>query len=296
MDYLSELEAESVHIIREAAAGFKNPVGLYSIGKDSSVLLRLMEKAFFPGKILFPLLHIDTGFKFKQMIEFRDYYTDKIGVKLIVHQNKEKIAREMKPHQAASDRYIYYKKTKPLLQALKKYGFDAALSGARRDEEKSRAKERVFSHRNKNGRWDPKNQRPEFWHLYNTRLQPGEVMRVFPLSNWTEIDIWKYIKREKIEIVPLYFAKKRKVVKRNGLYYSVDDYVKPKAKEKVLNVSCRYRTLGCSPSTGAVLSRATTVDQIIAEVKMAKISERNSRAIDDSSANSMEDKKREGYF
>ncbi len=296
LNYLEQLESESIHIIREMAAEFKNPVMLYSIGKDSSVLLRLAEKAFYPGKIPFPLLHVNTGYKFKEMIEFRDYYTKKIGAKLIVHQNKEKIAREMKPEEAHTDRYIYYKKTKPLVEALKKYKFDAAVGGSRREEEKARAKERIFSHRNRENAWDPKNQRPELWHTYNCKLDEGESMRVFPLSNWREIDIWFYIKLEKIEVVPLYFAKKWEVIKRNGIYLRLDEFVKAKSGEKVKRMTCRYRTLGCSPSTGVVPSDARNVDDIIYELLKTKYSERVTRAIDLGSDSAMEDKKKEGYF
>lgn len=297
LNYLEQLEAESIQIIRETVAEFKNPVMLYSIGKDSSVLLRLAEKAFYPGKIPFRLLHIDTGYKFKEMIKFRDYYLKKIGARLIVHRNKEARARAMKPDQAHTDEYIYYKKTKPLLEGLKKYKFDAAFGGARREEEKSRAKERIFSFRDGGGVWDPKNQRPELWHLYNTKINEGETVRVFPLSNWTEIDIWLYIKKEKIEIVPLYFAQKMKAVIRHGVYLRLDGFVKPKAGEKIISGMFRYRTLGCSPSTGAVKSKAKTINQIIEEVAAAKSSERENRAIDQGAdSNSMEQKKKEGYF
>jgi len=296
VNYIKQLESESIHIIREAAAEFKKPVMLYSIGKDSSVLLKLAEKAFYPGKIPFPLMHIDTGYKFRQMIEFRDYYTKKIGATLIVCKNQEPIAKEMRPEDAHTDKYIYYKKTKPLLEALQKRGFDAAIGGARRDEEKSRAKERIFSLRSEFGVWDPKKQRPELWHLYNPLINGGESMRVFPLSNWTELDVWQYIKQENIEIVPLYFACKRKVIKRNRLYLQIDEFVQPQKIETVEEIHCRYRTLGCSPSTGAVLSTAVTIDDIINELLEVKNSERVNRAIDYNSESSMEEKKREGYF
>jgi len=295
-NYLDELESESIYIIREAVAEFKNPVMLYSIGKDSSVLLRLAQKAFAPAKIPFPLLHIDTGFKFEEMIKFRDYYTKKIGAKLIVCKNEEPAAKAMKPDEAHTDKYIYYKKTKPLLDALKKYNFDAAFGGGRREEEKSRAKERIFSLRSKDGVWNPKNQRPELWHFYNTKLNEGETIRVFPLSDWTEGDIWSYIKREKIEVVPLYFAKKRKVIKRHGVYLRLDKFVQPKEREEVIEMICRYRTLGCSPSTGAIPSEAKTLDEIIEEVANFKKSERENRAIDLTSESAMEQKKKEGYF
>lgn len=296
LNYLNELEAEAIYIIREAMAEFKNPVMLYSIGKDSSVLLKLAEKAFAPAKIPFALLHIDTGYKFHEMIKFRDAYINKIGVRLIVHKNNEAIAKKMKPEEALTDRYIYYKKTKPLLEALKKNKFDAAIGGARREEEKSRAKERIFSFRNKEHVWDPKNQRPELWHLYNTRIHEGESVRIFPLSNWTEIDIWRYIKKEHIEIVPLYFAKKRKVIKRNNAYLRLDEFVQAKKGERVIEMMCRYRTLGCSPSTGVVPSRAKTLDGIISEIFKAKKSERQNRTIDYTGESSMEQKKKEGYF
>ncbi len=296
LSYLEQLEAESIHIIRETVAEFKNPVMLYSIGKDSSVLLKLAEKAFYPAKTPFPLLHIDTGYKFKEMIQFRDYYTEKIGAKLIVYRNTEPRALSFKPDDAGSDEYIYYKKTKPLLEAIKKYGFDGLLGGSRRDEEKSRAKERIFSLRSKSGVWDPKNQRPELWHIYNTKIKTGETMRIFPLSNWTELDIWMYIKKEKIEVVPLYFAQKMKVVQRGGLFYRLDEFVKPQKGERVTTKICRYRTLGCSPSTGAILSKAISLDEVIKEVMSTKNSERQNRAIDKTSESAMEQKKKEGYF
>jgi len=295
-NYLRQLEAESIYIIRETAAEFKNPVMLYSIGKDSSVMLRLAQKAFYPGKIPFPLLHIDTGYKFREMIEFRDYYIKKIGAKLIVHKNEEPTAQAMSPDEAHTDRYIYYKKTKPLLEALAKYNFDAAFGGARREEEKSRAKERIFSLRSRDGVWDPKNQRPELWHLYNTRINEGQSVRVFPLSNWTELDIWRYIKQENIEIVPLYFSAKRKVIRRHGVLLRLDEFVKPQDGEAIMDIFCRYRTLGCSPSTGAVPSQATNYDDIIAELLTFKKSERENRAIDLGSDSAMEQKKKEGYF
>jgi len=296
INYLKQLEAESINIIRETAAEFKKPVMLYSIGKDSSVSLRLAQKAFYPGKISFPLLHIDTGYKFKEMIEFRDYYTKKIGAELIVYKNEEPRAKQFSPEQAHTDLYIYYKKTKPLLEAIKKYNFDAAIGGARREEEKSRAKERVFSVRSDLGVWDPKNQRPELWNLHNTRLVENETMRIFPLSNWTEPDIWAYIKEENIEVVSLYFAQKRKVIKKNGVLLRLDEFNQPKPDEEVLEMNCRYRTLGCSPSTGAIPSVAVTIDEILEEVISAQKSERENRAIDNTSESSMEIKKKEGYF
>ncbi|PIR77471.1 MAG: sulfate adenylyltransferase small subunit [Candidatus Magasanikbacteria bacterium CG10_big_fil_rev_8_21_14_0_10_38_6] len=293
---LKQLEAESIYIFREVAATFRRPVLLYSIGKDSSVLLRLAQKAFFPGKIPFPLLHVDTGFKFREMIEFRDYYIDKIGVQLIVEKNDSLEALSFGPNDAHTDNYIYHKKTKPLLDALERYRFDAAIGGARREEEKSRAKERIFSVRNEHSGWNPKLQRPELWNLYNTQLQNGQSMRVFPLSNWTEADIWAYILQEKIEVVSLYFAEKRKLVKRNNSFYALDNYVIAREGEEVIEAEARYRTLGCSPSTGAVLSCAKTVEEILCEVLEAKQSERSNRAIDKTSDTSMEHKKKQGYF
>ncbi|MDZ7799146.1 MAG: sulfate adenylyltransferase subunit CysD [Patescibacteria group bacterium] len=296
INYLRQLESEAIHIIREVVANFKNPVMLYSIGKDSSCLLRLAQKAFYPGKIPFPLMQIDTGYIFKEMYEFREKINKNNNLKIIVYKNEDPVALSMKANQAHSEEYIYHKKTKPLLESIKKYEFDAAIGGSRREEEKSRAKERIFSPRTKEGVWNPKDQRPELWHLYNTRIKEKESMRIFPLSDWTEIDIWRYIKLEKIEVVPLYFAKKRKVIKRKNIYLRLDEYVSPKKNEEVLEINCRYRTLGCSPSTGAVPSTATTVDEIIEELIEAKDSERQNRAIDQNSDSAMEDKKKEGYF
>lgn len=296
LNYLKKLEAESIYMLREVAAEFKNPVLLYSVGKDSSVNLRLCQKAFHPAKIPFPLLHIDTGCKFKEMYDFRDYYIKKAGVQLFVYKNEEPEAQKLGPRDAHTDNYIYYKKTKALLDAIKKYGFDAAIGGARREEEKSRAKERIFSPRTELGAWDPKNQKPELWHLYNTKLKEGETMRIFPLSNWSETDIWAYIKEENIEVVPLYFAQKRKLLQRNGVLVRVDEFNQPKEQENIMEEICRYRTLGCSPSTGAVLSSATTIDEILEEIVNAKKSERENRAIDNTSESSMEQKKKEGYF
>ena len=296
LNYLKQLEAESIYIMREAVAELKNPVMLYSIGKDSQVLLRLAEKAFYPAKLPFPLMHINTGFKFREMIEFRDYYVKKIGATLIEQRNLEATAQAMTADDAHTDRYIYYKKTKPLLEGIQKHKFDGAFGGARREEEKSRAKERIFSVRTKDNVWDPKNQRPELWHTYNTKLDEGETVRVFPMSNWTELDIWQYIKQENIEVVPLYFAQKRKVVKRHGVWLRLDEFVQPKPGEEVKVLMVRYRTLGCSPSTGAVESSASNLDEIIAEVLDAKASERQTRAIDHGSESAMEQKKKEGYF
>ncbi len=293
---LEKLEAEAIFIIREAVAEFKNPVMLYSIGKDSSVLLHLAKKAFAPGAIPFPVLHVDTGFKFSEMIEFRDRMKEKYNLDLIVNKNESKEANSFVPEDAHREEYIYHRKTVPLLEALAKHEFDAAFGGARRDEEKSRAKERIFSHRDVDGVWDPKNQRPEVWGLYNARIKKGESMRVFPLSNWTEFDIWEYIKKENIEIVPLYFARKTKLLKRNGVYVRVDEFNKPEEGEEVIEEMARFRTLGCSPSTGAVFSKATTLNEIIEELRESKISERGTRTIDNNKDSSMEDKKKEGYF
>jgi len=294
--YLDQLEAESLHIFREAAATLERPVLLYSIGKDSSVLLKLAQKAFAPGPIPFPLLHIDTGFKFPEMTDFRDYYTSKIGAELIVHKNLSEEAMKFGPRDTHTDQYIYNKKTKPLLDALEKYQFDGAFGGARREEEKARAKERVFSIRDSSSSWNPKNQRPELWNLYNAKLGEGQSMRIFPLSNWTESDIWAYILREEIEIVPLYLAKKRKHVMRNGVMIRIDDWTQPDEGEEIMEMSSRYRTLGCAPSTGAVPSTATTIEEILVEVLEAKTSERQTRAIDHGSQSAMEQKKRQGYF
>lgn len=296
LSQLDELEAESIHIIREAVAESENPVLLSSLGKDSSVLLHLASKAFAPGDIPFPLLHVDTGFLFKEMIEFRDYIEEEYGVNVLVQKNKEERAQELEADDAHSEEYIYLKKTKPLLNALKKHEFDCAFGGARRDEEKSRAKERIFSIRSEHGVWDPKDQRPELWHLYNAKLADQQNMRVFPLSNWTELDVWQYIKREELEVVPLYYAQQREVVERNGMILSVDEFVQPKEEEEVKEEMVRYRTLGCSPSTGAVYSDAETVEEIIQELKESNKSERSNRAIDDNSESAMEDKKKEGYF
>ncbi len=291
-----QLESESIHILREAAANFKNPVLLYSIGKDSSVLLHLAKKAFYPGTIPFSLLHIDTGYKFPEMISFRDHTVSNNNLNLIVRKNESDEAEQLRASDAHTDRYIYLKKTKPLLDALKQLNIDVAIGGARRDEEKSRAKERVFSIRSFSNAWDPKNQRPELWHLYNAFLQPGQTMRVFPLSNWTEYDVWAYIYQERISVVPLYFAKKRQTVWRHGISVRVDRWTIPEPGEEVTTMTCRYRTLGCAPSTGAVLSVATTVEQIMEEVRMTKQSERQTRAIDHVSQVAMEEKKRQGYF
>jgi sulfate adenylyltransferase subunit 2 len=293
--HLDSLEDESIFILREVAAGFRNPVILYSIGKDSSVLVHLARKAFHPGPMPFPLLHVDTGYKFREMIEFRDEFTKSIGARLIVHRNEEAIAAGSHPLKLGVARCCGRLKTEALLQALGKYDFDAAIGGARRDEERSRAKERVFSFRDGFGQWDPRNQRPELWHLYNTRVFEGERMRVFPLSNWTESDVWHYIRREDIPIVPLYFAKERLVVRRGNDLITADDAGNLREGEVPTLMSVRFRTLGCSPCTGAVLSEATTVGDIALEASAARRSERETRVIDHG-ANTMEDKKREGYF
>ena len=295
--HLKRLEAESMAILREVAAEFRNPVLMYSIGKDSSVLLHLARKAFYPAKPPFPLLHIDTRWKFREMIAFRDETAKRLGLDLIVHVNQEGVERGIDPISSGSALHTQVMKTEALKQALDKYGFDAAIGGARRDEEKSRAKERIFSFRNSGHVWDPRHQRPELWHLYNTRLRPGESMRVFPLSNWTELDVWQYIEAEGIDVVPLYFAKERPVVQRGGVWIMVDDDrlpLEPDERPEFRRV--RFRTLGCYPLTGAIDSEAATVGEIVAELRQASRSERQGRLIDSDSDASMERKKREGYF
>jgi len=295
--WLRSLEAESIHIIREVAAECRKPVFLYSIGKDSSVLLRLMQKAFYPGKLPFPLLHIDTGWKFREMIEHRTRTVQELGLDLIVHTNPDGLAQGINPFDHGSSYYTHVMKTLALKQALDAHGFDAAFGGARRDEEKSRAKERVLSVRSASHAWDPKNQRPEFWRLYNTRVAPGESLRVFPLSNWTEADIWSYIEAEQIPIVPLYFAAPRAVVERDGGLIAVHDErmrLQPGETPQIRTV--RFRSLGCYPLTAAVESTAATLPAIVAETLAAKQSERGGRLIDRDEAASMERKKREGYF
>ncbi|SBS31921.1 Sulfate adenylyltransferase subunit 2 [Marinomonas aquimarina] len=297
LTHLKQLEAESIHIIREVAAEFDNPVMLYSIGKDSAVMLHLAMKAFYPGKPPFPLLHVDTGWKFKEMITFRDEMVAKLGLDLLVHQNPEGVAQGIGPFSHGSAVHTDVMKTQGLKQALDKYGFDAAFGGARRDEEKSRAKERVYSFRDKQHRWDPKNQRPELWNIYNGKVNKGESIRVFPLSNWTELDIWQYIYLESIPIVPLYFAAKRPVVERDGVQIMVDDERMPLKEGEVPEMkSVRFRTLGCYPLTGAVESEADTLPEIIQEMLLTKSSERQGRVIDHDSAGSMEEKKKQGYF
>ncbi len=296
LTHLKQLEAESIHIIREVAAEFDNPVMLYSIGKDSAVMLHLAMKAFYPGKPPFPLLHVDTTWKFREMIEFRDRHVKELGLDLIVHINQEGVDAGIGPFTHGSEKHTDVMKTQALRQALSKYRFDAAFGGARRDEEKSRAKERVFSFRDKNHGWDPKNQRPELWNIYNCKVNKGESIRVFPLSNWTELDIWQYIYLNNIEIVPLYFAKERPVVHMDGVDIMVDDERMPLEGRKVEHKMVRFRTLGCYPLTGAVESTATTLPEIIQEMLLTTTSERQGRLIDSDKAGSMEDKKRKGYF
>jgi len=297
MSHLQRLESESIHIMREVVAQFHNPVMLYSIGKDSSVMLHLAMKAFHPSKPPFPLLHVDTTWKFREMIEFRDRRAAELRIDLIVHINTEGVAQGMGPFSHGSATHTDVMKTEALKQALNTYGFDAAFGGARRDEEKSRAKERIFSFRTTTHRWDPKNQRPELWNLYNGRIDKGESIRVFPLSNWTELDIWQYIYQESIPVVPLYFAKRRPVVERDGALIMVDDDRMPlEPGETPQEKSVRFRTLGCYPLTGAVESQATTLPEVIGEMLLAKTSERQGRVIDRDAGASMEAKKQEGYF
>ena len=297
MTHLRQLEAESIHIMREVAAEFENPVMLYSIGKDSSVMLHLARKAFYPATPPFPLMHIDTTWKFKEMIEFRDRTAREHGFDLLIYTNEEGVRNGVSPFTHGSALYTDIMKTEGLKQALDKYKFDAAFGGARRDEEKSRAKERIFSFRTETHRWDPKNQRPELWNIYNAKVRKGESIRAFPLSNWTELDIWQYIYLEEIPIVPLYYAKERPVVNRDGmLILADDDRLQLKKGEKIEMKSVRFRTLGCYPLTGAVESTAATLPEIIQEMLLTKTSERQGRLIDHDSAGSMEKKKQEGYF
>ena len=297
LTHLKQLEAESIHIIREVVAEFDNPVMMYSVGKDSAVMLHLALKAFAPAKLPFPLLHVDTLWKFKEMIEFRDKRAKEEGFELIVHTNPDGIAQGIGPFTHGSAVHTDIMKTQGLKQALNKYKFDAVFGGARRDEEKSRAKERIYSFRDKNHRWDPKNQRPELWNIYNARVHKDESIRVFPLSNWTELDIWQYIYLEQIPIVPLYFAAKRPVVLKDGVKIMVDDERMPIGPEDVIKEEMvRFRTLGCYPLTGAVNSTATTLEEIIKEMLLSRTSERQGRVIDNDSAGSMEKKKIEGYF
>ena len=297
LTHLKQLEAESLHIIREVAAEFDNPVMLYSVGKDSAVMLHLARKAFYPGKPPFPLMHVDTKWKFKEMIQFRDEMAEKVGMELLVHTNPEGLAQGVGPFTHGSSKHTDIMKTQALKQALDKWGFDAAFGGARRDEEKSRAKERVYSFRDENHRWDPKNQRPELWNIYNGKVNKGESIRVFPLSNWTELDIWQYIYLENIDIPGLYLAEERPVVERDGMLIMVDDERMPlKEGEVPEKKMVRFRTLGCYPLTGAVESTANTLPEIIQEMLLTTTSERQGRAIDHDSSGSMEKKKQEGYF
>ena len=297
LSHLEKLESESIHIIREVASEFENPVMLYSIGKDSSVMLHLALKAFLPGKLPFKLLHVDTTWKFKEMIKFRDVIKKKYDLDLLVHINNEGVKNNIGPITHGSKLHTDVMKTQALKQALNKYKFDAAFGGARRDEEKSRAKERIFSFRDQHHHWDPKNQRPELWNLYNTKIDKGESVRVFPLSNWTELDVWQYIYEENIEIVPLYLAAIRPVIKRDNLLLMVDDKrLDVKQHETIENKLVRFRTLGCYPLTGAIESKAKSVEEIIIELIKSKNSEREGRAIDKDQIGSMEKKKQEGYF
>ncbi len=297
LSHLKQLEAESIHIIREVAAEFENPVMLYSIGKDSSVMARLAEKAFAPGKVPFPLMHIDSKWKFNEMIEFRDKYAQEHGWELIVEHNKEAFELGVGPFTHGSKVHTDLMKTQALLAALDKHKFDAAFGGARRDEERSRAKERIYSFRDRFHQWDPKNQRPELWDIYNARVAKGESIRVFPISNWTELDIWQYIRLEKIPIVPLYFAKEREVVNIDGNIIMVDDHRVPvELRERATKEVVRFRTLGCYPLTGAIASGADTIELIVEEMMVTTKSERTTRVIDFDQDGSMEEKKREGYF
>ncbi|MFJ8959139.1 sulfate adenylyltransferase subunit CysD [Lentzea sp. NPDC102401] len=295
MDHLDQLEADSIDIFREAVAESERPVLLYSIGKDSSVLLHLARKAFYPSRPPFPLLHVDTTWKFREMIEFRDATVAELGLELIVHRNPDCVAAGINPFDHGSARHTDLWKTQGLRQALDEHRFDVAFGGARRDEEASRAKERVFSFRTAQHQWDPKNQRPELWRLYNTRVAPGESIRVFPLSNWTELDVWRYVERERIPVVPLYFAARRPVVDRDGALIMVDDDRMP-LTSRPRHELVRFRTLGCYPLTGAVRSEARTVAEIVEEMRTATTSERQGRVIDHDQSGSMERKKREGYF
>lgn len=296
LSHLDQLEAESIHIFREVAAEFENPVMLYSVGKDSSCMVRLAQKAFAPGRIPFPLLHVDTGYKFQEMYVFRDRFCAEIGAELIVHRNEDAIGDDANPWDLGTARCCGLLKTQGLLAGLEAGGYDAAFGGARRDEEKSRAKERVYSFRDRHGRWDPKNQRPELWSLYNGQHEPGESIRVFPLSNWTELDVWLYIYREQVPIVPMYFAAEREMLVRGRQLLPVEGPIRPLPGEAPQTVLCRFRSLGCSPCTGAVRSEADTLEKIIGEIMVARMSERNTRVIDHDRDGSMELKKREGYF
>ena len=295
--HLKQLEAESIHIMREVAAEFQNPVMLYSVGKDSSVMLRLAQKAFYPSKVPFPLMHVDTNWKFKEMIKFRDKTAKEVGFNLIVYKNSEGIRANINPFDHGAEKHTQIMKTEALKKALDKYGFDAAFGGARRDEEKSRAKERVYSFRNEHHQWDPKNQRPELWNIYNSKINKGESIRVFPLSDWTELDIWRYIQIEQIPIVPLYYARKRPVIEKDGVLLLIDDdRMKLRPNDKVQMKKVRFRTLGCYPLTGAIESEADTLEKIVQEMLLTTTSERQGRVIDYDGASSMEEKKKDGYF
>lgn len=294
--YLRALEEESIYILREVAAEFARPALLYSIGKDSSVLLRLAMKAFHPAKPPFPLLHVDTSFKFKEMMEFRDKTARELGLPLIVHTNRQALENEANPYHLGTQKCCHFLKTRALLDALALHQIDAAIGGARREEEKSRAKERIYSFRDSFGQWDPKNQRPELWRLYNGRIEKGESIRVFPLSNWTELDVWQYIHAEQIPVVPLYFARPRQMLIRRGMLIALDHPVPPEPGDRIETVLCRMRSLGCTYCTGAILSQAATPAAIIAELQSFRRSERENRLIDHDQEGSMEIKKREGYF
>jgi sulfate adenylyltransferase subunit 2 len=294
LTHLRQLEAESIHIMREVVAEFERPVMLYSVGKDSSVMVRLAQKAFYPGKLPFPLMHVDTGYKFHEMYNFRNRFVKEIGAECIVYRHEQ--AGVASPFQLGTQKCCAMLKTQALLDGLKKYRFDAAFGGARREEEKSRAKERVFSFRDELGQWDPKNQRPELWSLYNAKVNKGESIRVFPLSNWTELDIWQYIYMEKIPVVPMYFAEERDMIVRDDQLISMDGPIPLKKGEKPQKVMSRFRTLGCYPCTGAIRSTAKTVTEIIEEMMIVRVSERSTRIIDHDAEGSMEMKKREGYF
>jgi sulfate adenylyltransferase subunit 2 len=296
LSHLRTLEAEAIYILRETAAQFERPLLLYSIGKDSSVMLHLARKAFFPGRIPFPLMHIDTGFEYPEMIAFRDWFVAEIGARLIAHTNRHAISNGVNPYDIGTARCCSLLRTQALLDALREYGADAALGGARRDEERSRAKERVFSFRDSHGQWDPKRQRPELWSLYNGRVSPGEHIRVFPLSNWTELDVWSYIEMEDIPVVPLYFAQEREVVMRGDSLIPLEGNVRLLPGERPVKKRCRLRSLGCTPCTGAIESDADTVSKILAELRQFRRSERENRVIDHDQDGSMELKKREGYF
>ena len=296
LTHLKQLESESLHILREVAAEFERPVMLYSVGKDSSVMVRLAQKAFFPGPIPFPLLHVDTTYKFKEMYEFRDRFVKEIGARLVVYSNTDSLRQGANPFDLGTQKCCAVLKTQALVDALRAGNFDAAFGGARRDEEKSRAKERIYSFRDSLGQWDPKNQRPELWNLYNGRINRGESIRVFPLSNWTELDVWQYIHLENIPVVPMYFAKERDMIVRDDQLIPLDGPIPLRPGEAPRKVMCRFRTLGCYPCTGAVHSTAATVPEIIAEMAASRVSERATRIIDHDAEGSMETKKREGYF